>query len=61
MDPVYLDHAATTPLREEVRAAMLPYQNEAFGNASSLHRWGRAADAALADRPACYAATGRHL
>jgi cysteine desulfurase len=47
MDPVYLDHAATTPLREEVRAAMQPCQAEAFGNASSLHRWGRAAHAAL--------------
>jgi cysteine desulfurase len=47
MDPVYLDHAATTPLREEVLAAMQPWQGEAFGNASSLHRWGRAANAAL--------------
>lgn len=47
MDPVYLDHAATTPLREEVLAAMQPWQGEAFGNASSLHRWGRAAHAAL--------------
>ncbi len=49
MEPIYLDHAATTPLREEVRAAMAPYQGERFGNASSLHRWGREARGALED------------
>lgn len=47
MDPVYLDHAATTPLRPEVRDAMLPFWDECFGNPSSIHRWGRAARAAL--------------
>lgn len=47
MDPIYLDHAATTPLRTEVREAMAPYQDARFGNASSLHRWGREASAAL--------------
>jgi cysteine desulfurase len=47
MDPVYLDHAATTPLRAEVRAAMEPYLGDRFGNASSLHRWGREARSAL--------------
>ncbi len=40
---VYLDHAATTPLREEVLAAMLPYLTDHFGNASSLHADGRRA------------------
>lgn len=46
--PVYLDHAATTPVRAEVREAMLPYLGgEAFGNPSSPHRFGRAARAAL--------------
>ena len=40
---IYLDHAATTPLREEVLAAMLPYLTEHFGNASSLHADGRRA------------------
>ncbi len=40
---IYLDHAATTPLREEVLAAMLPYLTEHFGNASSLHAEGRRA------------------
>jgi cysteine desulfurase len=49
MDPVYLDHAATTPLREEVVAAMQPFADRTFGNPSSIHRWGRAAYAALED------------
>jgi cysteine desulfurase len=49
MDPIYLDHAATTPLHPEVRAAMDPFLGSRFGNASSLHRWGRAARAALED------------
>ncbi len=40
---IYLDHAATTPLREEVLTAMLPYLSEHFGNASSLHADGRRA------------------
>jgi len=47
VDAVYLDHAATTPVREEVRAAMEPYASVDFGNPSSLHSWGRAAEAAL--------------
>ncbi len=33
----YLDHAATTPVREEVLAKMLPYFTEKFGNPSSLY------------------------
>ena len=36
--PIYLDHAATTPLRREVLDAMLPYLTDAFGNASSRAR-----------------------
>ena len=47
MQPLYLDHAATTPLRPEVRAAMEPYLGEVFGNPSSAHAWGRRAAAAL--------------
>jgi cysteine desulfurase len=44
----YLDHAATTPVRPEVREAMLPYLGEdAFGNPSSAHRFGRAARAGV--------------
>lgn len=45
--PVYLDHAATTPVRQEVLEAMLPYFGARFGNPSSVHRWGREARAAL--------------
>ncbi len=46
--PVYLDHAATTPVRPEVLEAMLPYlTNQAFGNPSSAHRYGRAARAGI--------------
>jgi cysteine desulfurase len=44
---VYLDHAATTPLGAEARAAMEPYLSERFGNASEPHAYGRAARAAL--------------
>ncbi|MBI1968232.1 MAG: cysteine desulfurase [Gemmatimonadetes bacterium] len=45
---VYLDNAATTPVRPEVLDAMLPYLGkEAFGNPSSAHRFGRAARAAV--------------
>lgn len=56
MDPIYLDHAATTPLRAEVRDAVLPLLEERWGNPSSLHRWGRAARAALEDARARLAA-----
>ncbi|MDQ6793213.1 MAG: cysteine desulfurase [Chloroflexota bacterium] len=44
---IYLDHAATTPLRREVLDAMLPFLTEAFGNPSSAHAFGREARAAL--------------
>src|SRR5204863_55150 len=45
---VYLDNAATTPVRPEVLEAMLPYLGpEAFGNPSSPHRFGRAARAGV--------------
>jgi cysteine desulfurase len=45
---VYLDSAATTPVRPEVLEAMLPYLGaEAFGNPSSAHRFGRAARAGV--------------
>jgi cysteine desulfurase len=45
---VYLDNAATTPIRPEVLAAMEPYlSGGAFGNPSSAHRFGREARAAV--------------
>jgi cysteine desulfurase len=46
-DPIYLDHAATTPVRAEVLDAMAPFYGSRFGNPSSLHRWGREARTAL--------------
>ena len=47
MQPIYLDHAATTPVRPEVLDAMLPFFSVAWGNPSSSHRFGRAARAGL--------------
>ena len=44
---IYLDHAATTPLRPEALEAMLPYLSEHFGNPSSAHAFGRKARAGL--------------
>ncbi len=46
-EPIYLDHAATTPVRAEVLEAMLPFFGARFGNPSSVHRWGRDARTAL--------------
>jgi len=54
--PIYLDHAATTPMRREVLDAMLPLLTDNFGNASSVHGYGRAARAALDDARASIAA-----
>lgn len=48
MDPVYLDHNATTPLLPEVVDAMLPYLREHFGNPSSGHVYGVRAREAVA-------------
>lgn len=45
--PVYLDHNATTRLDPRVLEAMLPYLAGPYGNASSLHRYGRAARDAI--------------
>jgi cysteine desulfurase len=44
---IYLDHAATTPVRAEALEAMLPYFTQNGYNASSVHAEGRAARAAL--------------
>lgn len=45
--PVYLDHAATTPLHPDVLTAMLPYWRDIPGNPSSIYGWGREARHAL--------------
>lgn len=45
----YLDHAATTPMRPEAIAAMLPYLDGQFANPSGSHRFARQARAALDD------------
>lgn len=47
MRRIYLDHTATTPLDPSVRAAMEPFFSETFGNASSVHWYGRQAKSAL--------------
>ncbi len=44
---VYLDHSATTPVAPEVVEAMAPFVREDFGNASSLHTYGRKARQAV--------------
>ena len=44
---VYLDNAATTPLRAEALEAMLPFLTERFGNPSGGHRVARAARLAV--------------
>jgi cysteine desulfurase len=45
----YLDHAATTPMRPEAVAAMLPYLSEHFGNPSGSHAMARSARKAVDD------------
>lgn len=44
---VYLDHNATTPLRVEVRDAMMPFLGECWGNPASLHWYGQRASHAV--------------
>ncbi len=53
---LYLDHAATSPVRPEVLEAMAPYLTGVFGNPSSHHTAGEAAAAALDDARARVAA-----
>jgi cysteine desulfurase len=49
MTPIYLDHAATTPLLPEAWEAMRPVAAEAFGNPASAHHAGRRARRFLED------------
>jgi cysteine desulfurase len=44
---IYLDHAATTPMRPEVWEAMAPFASTSFGNPSGVHGVSRAAKNAL--------------
>jgi cysteine desulfurase len=49
MKRIYMDHGATTPLREEVLEAMLPFLKSVPANPSSSHLFGREARKALND------------
>src|SRR5215213_6640621 len=44
---IYLDYSATTPVDVRVVNAMAPYFSTSFGNPSSVHRYGQAAEAAI--------------
>ena len=44
---IYLDHAATTPMRPHVWEAMAPFATETFGNSSGVHETSRRAKNAL--------------
>jgi len=56
---IYFDHNATTPLDPQVRAVMLPFLDEVWGNPSSVHHIGRRARALLDDaRDGCAAVLG---
>ena len=56
MRQVYLDYSATTPVKEDVLNAMLPYFTDNFGNPSSLHQYGRQARKLSAPSPTSMAA-----
>jgi cysteine desulfurase len=47
MKQVYLDHCAATPIDPRVVEAMMPYYSAEYGNASSIHGYGRRARQAL--------------
>ena len=52
MEKIFLDNSSTTRVDDRVVKAMLPYYTEIYGNASSIHAYGREAANALN--------TGRH-
>ncbi len=41
MKKIYMDHGSSTPVDKEVIAEMMPYFNKFYGNASSIHSFGR--------------------
>jgi cysteine desulfurase len=47
MKRIYLDNNATTPVRKEVKDAVIPFLTENFGNPSSLHKEGRIVKTAI--------------
>ncbi|MCE5171745.1 cysteine desulfurase [Paenibacillus profundus] len=47
MERIYFDHAATTPLHPDVQAVMAASMHDVFGNASSVHAYGREAKSAV--------------
>ncbi len=49
MKKVYMDYAATTPVDKEVLDEMIPYFDKYYGNASSIHSFGRDAINAIED------------
>lgn len=54
---IYMDNAATTPMKKEVLDAMLPYLTDVYGNASSIYKTGREAKAAVDKARECIAGT----
>jgi len=44
---IYLDNAASTPVHDKVIEEMIPYFKEQYGNPSSIHRFGRIANAGI--------------
>ena len=49
MERIYMDNAATTAIAPEALAAMLPCFGQVYGNASSIHSFGREARKRLED------------
>lgn len=47
MKRIYFDHSATTPVNREVAELMMEYMTDKFGNASSVHGFGREARKAM--------------
>ena len=59
---IYMDHAATTPVRPEVLEAMLPYFGERYGNPSSIYTLAQEGRKALDDaREAVAGALGARI
>ena len=53
---VYLDYSASTPVDPRVLEAMMPFFSDVYGNPSSTHRYGRAAERAIEASRAAVAA-----